>query len=247
MIKFGNKARAACLVLVIAFSFLVVYYTIENVNVSVPAIGGVSDDFWIVIDAGHGGMDGGCSSADGVPEKGINLNILLNLRDLCRAFGYNVDVTRDSDVSIHDKGVKGIANQKRSDMDNRLAIFNRHSNALCLSIHQNKFTDPKYSGAQMFYSDNNPKNERIARIMQQKFVENLQPENTREIKLCGKELFLCYYCKNPTVMIECGFLSNPDEAAKLKTEEYQKQVAFTIFSGINEYLQQEMNSANTQS
>jgi len=99
----------------------------------------------------------------------------------------------------------------------------------------------------MFYSDNNPKNEGIARIMQQKFVEYLQPENTREIKLCGKELFLCYYCKNPTVMIECGFLSNPDEAAKLKTEEYQKQIAFTIFSGINEYLQQEMNSANTGS
>ena len=109
----------------------------------------------IVLDAGHGGMDGGCSSAEGVPEKGINLNILLNLRDLLRVSGYEVAVTRDTDRSIHDSGIEGIANQKSSDMDNRLAIFNEHSNAVCLSIHQNQFTDPKYSGAQMFYAPTN--------------------------------------------------------------------------------------------
>ena len=80
-------------------------------------------------------MDGGCSSAEGVPEKGINLNILLNLRDLLRVSGYEVAVTRDTDRSIHDSGIEGIANQKSSDMDNRLAIFNEHSNAVCLFIH----------------------------------------------------------------------------------------------------------------
>lgn len=190
--------------------------------------------------APHGGMDGGCSSEDGTCEKGINLNILLNVRDLCRAFGYNVEVTRDKDISIHDKGTEGVGNQKRSDMDNRLALFNKYPNSVCLSIHQNKFTDSKYSGAQMFYSDTNPNNEALARIMQKKFVENLQPENTREIKLCGKELFLCYFCENPTVMIECGFLSNPAEAEKLKTEEYQREIAFTIFSGINRFIDENM-------
>lgn len=190
----------------------------------------------IILDAGHGGMDGGCSTADGVPEKGINLNIMLTLRDMLEISGYEVIVTRDTDMSIHDKGIEGIANQKSSDMDNRLEIFNSKPNAVCVSIHQNLFTDPKYKGAQMFYSDSCSGSEELARILQGKFVEYLQPDNDREIKLCGKELFLCYYSKNPTVMAECGFLSNPEEAELLKTEEYQRKVAFTLFSGINEYV-----------
>ena len=183
----------------------------------------------------HGGPDGGCSSANGDIEKNINLPILLDLRELLQAAGYEVIVTRDKDISIHDEGVEGIANQKRSDMDNRLEIFNSVEGAVCVSIHQNLFTDPQYSGAQMFYSDTNSRSAALAQILQSKFVEYLQPENRREIKCCGKDLFLCYYCKNPTVMAECGFLSNPEEAALLVTEEYQRKVAFTLFSGIVEF------------
>jgi len=190
----------------------------------------------IVLDAGHGGMDGGCSTAEGIPEKGINLNILLDLRDLLEISGYEVHVTRDTDCSIHDKGVEGIANQKSSDMDNRLAILNEPENAVCISIHQNQFTDPQYSGAQMFYSDTNDRSESLAQILQTQFQMMLQPENSREIKLCGTELFLCYYCTHPMVMVECGFLSNPEEAALLTTEEYQHKVAFTIFSGLQQWL-----------
>lgn len=195
-----------------------------------------SRDIVFILDAGHGGMDGGCSSADGVPEKGINLNIMLALRDWLEAFGYRVEVTRDTDRSIHDQGIEGIANQKSSDMDNRLALFNKYDNAVCISIHQNQFTDTKYSGAQMFYANTNSESERLAQSLQTQFHEQLQPQNNREIKLCGSELFLCYYCENPTVMVECGFLSNPDEAALLTTEEYQYKVAFTIFSGIQGWL-----------
>ena len=195
----------------------------------------VQDSFTVVLDAGHGGMDGGCSTADGKTEKGINLNILLSVRDMAKLFGYNVDVTRDKDTSIHDKGVTGIRNQKVSDMENRLEIFNKYPDAVCISIHQNTFRDPKFSRAQMFYSDKNPGSERLASIMQRRFVDNLQPDNQRETKLCGSELYLCYYCENPAVMIECGFLSNPEEAAKLTDKTYQQQVAFTVFSGITEY------------
>lgn len=186
----------------------------------------------------HGGIDGGCTSAEGVPEKGINLDILLKLRDMLEVNGFEVRVTRDNDRSIHNEGVEGIAAQKSSDMDNRLAIFNESDNAVCISIHQNQFTDPKYSGAQMFYSGSNSTSEALARALQGKFRDFLQPDNDREIKLCGKELFLCYYSNNPTVMAECGFLSNPDEAALLNTEEYRSKVAFTLFSGINDYLDQ---------
>lgn len=184
----------------------------------------------------HGGLDGGCSTADGVPEKGINLNIMLCLRDLLEMSGYRVEVTRDKDCSIHDKGIEGIANQKSSDMDNRLALLNRYENAVCVSIHQNQFTDAKYSGAQMFYAPTNADSESLAQMMQGQFRTLLQPDNQREVKECGKELFLCYYCENPMVMAECGFLSNPEEGALLCTEEYQHKVAFTIYSALERWL-----------
>lgn len=181
-------------------------------------------------------MDGGCSAADGTSEKGINLNIMLTVRDMARLYGYDVAVTRDRDISIHDSGVTGLRNQKVSDMENRLELFNKFDNAVCLSIHQNTYTDPKYSGAQMFYSSAAPESEELAGIMQGLFVKNLQPDNMRETKLCGKELYLCYYCNNPAVMAECGFLSNPEEAARLESAEYQQQVAFTLFTGLNTFI-----------
>ena len=192
----------------------------------------------IVLDAGHGGIDGGCTSADGVPEKGINLNILLKLRDILEISGFEVKVTRENDISIHDDGIEGIAAQKSSDMDNRLEIFNTEKNAVCISIHQNQFTDPVYKGAQMFYSNEQRGSERLARSLQSRFRELIQPDNEREIKECGKELFLCYYSKNPTVMAECGFMSNPDEASLLVTDEYQEKIALTIFAGLCDYLEE---------
>jgi N-acetylmuramoyl-L-alanine amidase len=88
----------------------------------------------------------------------------------------------------------------------------------------------------MFYASTNRRSEALAQSLQSRFKELLQPDNDREIKLCGKELFLCYYSNNPTVMAECGFLSNPEEAALLNTEEYQEKVALTLFAGINDYM-----------
>ncbi len=235
--KIGRKLTA--LVLVAAVGSAAVYFggtrAIENVIES-SVIKQPYEPPIIILDAGHGGMDGGCSSVNGTPEKGINLNILLHLRELLRINGYTVEVTRDTDRSIHDDGVEGIANQKSSDMDNRLELFNKYDNAICLSIHQNQFTDPAYSGAQMFYSNQVKGSSALAQSIQDAFVSQLQPENTREIKLCGEELFLCYFCENPTVMVECGFLSNPYEAALLESEEYQQKVAFTIFCGLQNYL-----------
>ncbi len=215
----------------------IIFYTAFRMDDSIPVTTTIQqDDLVLVLDAGHGGLDGGCSTSDGKTEKGINLNIMLSVRDLSNFFGYEIEVTRDTDKSIHDKGITGIRNQKISDMENRLKLFNKYNNAICVSIHQNTFSDPQFSGAQMFYSDKNAESEQLASIMQQKFVNNLQPNNQREIKLCGTELYLCYYCNNPAIMVECGFLSNAEEAAKLTDKSYQKKVAFTIFSGINEYV-----------
>ena len=121
-------------------------------------------------------------------------------------------------------------------MANRLNIINSFDNAVFVSIHQNQFTDPKYSGAQMFYPAESSESERFAAIMQGNFVLMLQPENTREIKPVGTEIYLLHNAECPAVMAECGFLSNPDEAAKLESDEYQSQVAFTIYKSICDYI-----------
>lgn len=144
----------------------------------------------IVLDSGHGGMDGGCSTADGVTEKGINLSIMLSVRDMCRLYGFDTAVTRDRDISIHDSGTTGIRNQKVSDMENRLELFNKFPNAVCLSVHQNTYTDPKYSGAQMFYSPANADSERFASILQNLFVKISSP-TICEKQSCAARSFTC--------------------------------------------------------
>ncbi len=189
----------------------------------------------IVIDPGHGGEDGGCISIDGTPEKGINLAVSLEFADMMRVFGYDVVMTRSEDKAIYDSGITGISKQKLSDMKNRLAIINKVENTIAVSVHQNQFTDPKYSGAQMFYSGTNPLSGQLAQIVQNKFKQNLQPENEREIKLVTDELYLLVNSHCPAIMCECGFLSNKQESAMLESEQYQKEVAFTIFSGVTEF------------
>lgn len=174
----------------------------------------------IVLDPGHGGLDSGAVGGNGTLEKDVNLSIVRILRDMLELSGFDVVLTRSEDISIYDAGVEGIRNQKLSDMDNRLEIVQSYPDSIFLCIHQNNYTDPKYFGGQMFYNNNNPNNRTLAQIMQNKFAE-LQPGNDREIKLSGDELFLLKSNPNPSLMIECGFLSNPDEEARLSTWEYQ--------------------------
>lgn len=189
----------------------------------------------IVLDAGHGGIDSGAVGSNGTLEKDVNLSIVKILREMLEMSGFDVVLTRSEDISIYDAGVEGIRNQKLSDMDNRLKIIQSYPDSIFLCIHQNNYTDPQYFGGQMFYNDNNPDNRTLAQIMQNKFAE-LQPGNDREIKLSGDELFLLKSNTNPSLMIECGFLSNPDEEARLSTWEYQQQVAFTIYGGVMEFI-----------
>ncbi|MDD7430127.1 MAG: N-acetylmuramoyl-L-alanine amidase [Oscillospiraceae bacterium] len=236
MRKFSVSSAAAAITL--CFGIGVICYAVSRIDTAVYVNAVPEDETVIVLDAGHGGMDGGCSTADGIPEKGINLNIMLTVRDMAQIFGYTTVTTRDSDMSIHDSGVEGIRAQKISDMENRLEIFNKYPNSVCVSIHQNTYTDPQFKGAQMFYSSANSESARLASTLQTLFRENLQPYNNRETKLCGSELYLCHFCNNPAVMAECGFLSNPEEAAMLTDEAYQQKTAFTIFEGINQFLTQ---------
>ena len=190
----------------------------------------------IVLDAGHGGEDGGAVGVNGVEEKPVNLAIALFVQEKLKAAGYPVKMIREMDTAVGDTTLSTLNERKRSDILYRTQIVNETENCIFVSIHQNFFEQSQYSGAQMFYSPANADSERFASILQNLFVKNLQPDNMRETKLCGKELYLCYYCNNPTVMAECGFLSNPDEAAKLTDRDYQRQVAYTLFTGLNEFI-----------
>ncbi len=219
--------------------FALVWFFSKDVSVTVPASADAGENVnkkVIVLDAGHGGIDGGCVSVNGVAEKGINLSIVQTLRDCFDILGFDVVCTREDDRSIHDSGVEGIGKQKLSDMKNRLDIINRYDDALVLSVHQNQFVDERYSGAQMFYAKDNDDSRRLAECMKKQFVALLQPNNERETKPVGKEIYLIHNAKSPSVLVECGFLSNHDEAKLLESADYQKKVAFTILTGAQEYL-----------
>jgi N-acetylmuramoyl-L-alanine amidase len=239
MKKIISKISTKNLKIPLTFAFLacfvIVAMTANNRVVSVPAIAGVNDRPIIVIDAGHGGPDPGCVGVNGELEKDINLAIALNLRDILVFSGFTVIMTRDTDISIHDAGIEGLRKQKLSDMENRKNIIKEYPESIFISIHQNQFTEPQYFGAQMFFSTVNRDNFRFAQIMQNKFRE-LDPENNREAKLIDGELYLFKNTVQPALLIECGFLSNEKDAARLADSEFQKQVAFTIFRGLIEFI-----------
>ena len=190
----------------------------------------------IIIDAGHGGMDGGAVGCDGTIEKIINLEISKKLEKLCRLFGYEVIMTRENDDAICDKNCKTIRQKKVSDIKNRFKIIEENPDALFVSIHQNNYQSSKYYGAQTFYSPNSKSSMVLAESIQQSIATNLQTDNTRQIKKSGTQIYLLYHAQTTAVMVECGFMSNKTEMEKLKDEEYQKELAFAILMGINDYI-----------
>ncbi len=234
--KLLKKTRIPA-VLVLLGCFVVIAVSSDFSRLAVAVSGGnVTERKTVVLDAGHGGEDGGCVGINGETEKDINLAIVKDLRDMLTLGGFNVVLTRDADKAIYDSGTEGLRNKKVSDMENRLKIIEGQKDSIFLSIHQNQFTQPEYFGAQIFYNENNPDNQLLAQIMQDNF-HALQPENDRTTKLMDSELFLFKNTSNPAVLIECGFLSNPDDAAKLSDPQYQRRVAFMIYNGIVRYMQ----------
>lgn len=191
----------------------------------------------IVLDAGHGGEDGGSVSADGVLEKDINLAIAQKLKPLLESSGIRVIMVREEDVSIGDQTLDTVRERKVSDLHNRLKLVEEHPDCLLVSIHQNHFCQSQYWGTQLFYSPNCPESQQLAESIQGSVVQYLQPENRRECKPAGNTIYLLWNAQVPAVIVECGFLSNPSETALLQKEEYQMQMAVTLWNGILNYLE----------
>ena len=188
----------------------------------------------IVIDAGHGGEDGGATNADGtILEKDLNLDIAEKLCTLLSMNGIPCKLTRSTDELLYDKSADYQGRKKQLDLAARREIAEETENALFVSIHMNSYPAPQYSGLQVWYSPNNEASKAVAEAIQRDAKALLQPENRRQVKAAGSNIYLLDRLECPAVLVECGFLSNPEEAEKLSTEEYREQVAFTLFLSIS--------------
>ena len=195
----------------------------------------------VVIDPGHGGEDGGASSASGVVEKDVNLAVAFALRDLFEAAGIPVVMTRTEDILLYDRGVNFQGRKKVLDLAARQLTAEKVASAaaedggasLFISIHMNAFPAPQYSGMQVWYGVSDPLSREMADAIQTASL-TLMPNNRRKTKAAGSNIYLLDRIKTPAVLVECGFLSNPDEAEKLAAEAYRYALAAVIFAGVVE-------------
>ena len=202
----------------------------------------VSREVHVILDPGHGGIDGGAVGVDGTVEKDVNLAIALTLADLLRDAGIKVTLTRTEDTLLYGEegDVKG--HRKENDLKARLAIAASDPKAIFVSIHMNTFTEAKYSGLQVYYA-NTDGSRQLASALQTSVREGLQPENRRAIKLCDSSIYLLKNAVGCAVLVECGFLSNPDECRRLSEKDYQGELCFSLFCGMMEYIKQTTGEA----
>ncbi len=229
-----NK-RLLCFLLCAMSLIMIVVVSCYSYTQIVYQTSAINSDFkpTIIIDPGHGGEDGGASAENGALEKDLNLQISLLLKNYFETNGFEVIMTRSSDISLHDNNSQ--TSIKRSDLKNRVKVFNSSKDNIVISIHQNKFTDSRYNGAQIFYSPNNIKSEHLAQSVKNCIKSLKQPDNERECKKASSEILILNESEVPTILVECGFLSNEAEALQLCDESYQNDLAYCIFLGFMEY------------
>lgn len=191
----------------------------------------------IVLDAGHGSPDEGAESSGGITEASINLSITKKVQTLLEQSGCNVVLTRSDENGIYDMGSNTIREKKVSDIKNRVKIGNESSADAFVSIHLNKIPQTQYSGWQTFFKVNNEKSEMLAKSLQEELNSSIQKENKREaLKITGK--YIIEHVEIPIAIVECGFLSNLEEAELLVQDEYQNKIAWGIYNGIMDYFYQ---------
>ena len=206
------------------------------------------DSPFLIIDAGHGGEDGGASSENGILEKDLNLQIAQNLSDIAGLFGYKTVMTRTADTMLYDlyNDLDDYTGYRKTyDLRNRLRLAKDMDGKIFLSIHMNKFPESQYNGLQVYYSPNHTDSQKIASFIQSYVRTYLQPENTREIKKATSSIYLLHRIQSPAVLVECGFLSNPEECAKLTDTQYRCQLAGMIFASAAEWYEAGKSTKST--
>ena len=200
---------------------------------------GAADDFGesatLVIDAGHGGFDGGAVSERGVSEQAINLSVAQRVRALACFFGVQTAMTRTDKGALDYDPSRSVRENKIADIHARERIVQSIPSPVFVSIHLNKFSDPQYHGAQVFYSANSAFGKPLAEALQSALISGCDPENRRQAKQAESSVYLMRALTCPAVIVECGFLSNPDEETRLADENYHKKLAVCIVTGYLRY------------
>lgn len=229
--KIGFKAQLAVFFAVIFFlSTGLLFYSKEETRDARAAM--TAGEITVLLDAGHGGFDGG-ASVDGIMEKHINLSLAKKLSDVLTQKGIRVIMTREEDKALSDGSD---TSSKRQDMRRRRALMEEHPTAIFMSIHMNKFEQSSCKGAQVFYGKKNEKSELLAECIQAAIKRDVLPDNHRKAKKAGDNIYLLSGAHQPAVIVECGFLSNPEEFKLLQTEEYQQKMANAIATGLSDFL-----------
>ncbi len=190
----------------------------------------------LILDAGHGGEDGGALTAAGHKESDINLAIVLKLEPLVAFLGIRPVLVRDEDISIYDTGCNTLHEKKVSDLKNRVKLVQNTSNAALISVHQNTFTDPKYHGAQVFFGKGDLSRQ-WGLCTQTAISAYLDHDNTRKASGIPDHVYLFSHIDCPAILVECGFLSNGEEVSLLLTDNYQRKIAVTLAGAYLQYLQ----------
>ena len=227
--------KCAYVVLICAIISAILIISSSKKDKTLPVIA-EKPQITVIIDAGHGGEDGGTQSSDGMLEKDLNLDIALRLGEILKKHGLNFFFTREYDRLLYDRNVDYKGRKKLLDAEARLKIATDNPDAIFVSIHQNSFSSPQYSGLQVWYSGNNQESLPLAESIQSSVKATLQPENNRAVKLSGSNVYIMQHIKNSAVLVECGFLSNPAEAKKLTDETYRQNLAQVICDAIIGYV-----------
>ena len=223
------RLRSMLIIFVTVLCVCAIFSSVCFLESAKPTTATICSSRRVVIDAGHGGFDGGCIGYSGTLEKDINLSISKKLSDMLSLFGFEVEMTRQDDDDTASDGANQV---KKSDIHNRAKIIDQKADTIGISIHQNKYENRSIKGAQVFYGVKNPLSEILAQSIQDSLREILDNDNQRQIKKGDRSIYLLKNTKSPIVLVECGFLSNPNEEALLKTDAYQSKVAFAITCGL---------------
>ncbi len=218
------------------FILLVTIYSLNLDTERVVSTTGSENQKTVIIDAGHGGEDPGkVSNYSELKEKDLNLIIASKTRELLEKENYTVIMTRQEDKLEYAEGTTNIIEKRRQDLNRRKKIMDEGGATIVVSIHLNGFDQTQYYGAQTFYPPNSAESKKLAEVLQKSLRDTCDPENKREPQLKKDPIIILSDLKTPTVIVECGFLSNAEEEKKLATVEYQDKLATAITAGIEEY------------
>ena len=236
VIKLKKYVVFGSAVLLFLLTTAIIIYRVQPAAAQASTDFDASDMPILIIDPGHGGLDGGALAADGTTESSVNLSIGLKMREIGRIFGTDAIMTRTSEALDYPDENASIHNKKVWDQKARVSLINSTENAILISVHQNTYPDPRPSGCEVLYGKTVGAKE-FAEVTQNHLISQLCPENRRVAAPISDKIYLMKQVTCPAILVECGFLSNPEEAAKLESDVYRTELALILMVSYFQYTQ----------